>query len=87
MGRSGGGAHSKPGRGAGGAGRGSTATLSSRASVRSQGGIVERHRRLAFHQRAADGVQPLDRAPRGRIERHMQRHRQRRRLAASAPAA
>ena len=41
-------------------------------------GIVQRSVALAFHQRAAHGVEPLDRAPRRRIERHMERHRQRR---------
>ena len=43
-----------------------------------QQGLVERRLALAFHQRAAQRAQPLDRAARGRIERDMQGHGQRR---------
>ena len=43
-----------------------------------QKGLVERRVPFAFHQRAAERAQPLDRAARGRIERDMQGHGQRR---------
>ena len=78
---SGGGAHSKPGRARGaGAGRGSTAMPSSRASVRSSAASSDGSVALAFHQGAAQGVELPDRAPRRRIERHVERHRERRPL-------
>ena len=43
-----------------------------------QEGFVERHLILAFDQGAAQRAQPLDRTARGRIERDMQGHGQRR---------